>query len=152
MSHKAKPALLAGLAVFGAIAMAPAARAQAVGYDTSLRSIGPATINQATFDTRTRSPIQSIGASGLDNRAAMVPAVYDPAQGRFVSALGTTRGAIAVGSTSVVSVIMTQQSGIFVAGPSSSASSGVPVRSESATSQSASVATPQIIATPGGNR
>lgn len=136
-------------ALTSVILAAPAAHAQAAGYDTSLRSIAPATINQASFDIRARSQIQSIGSAGVENRATMVPAVYDPSLGRFVSALGSAPGAISVSSSSVVSVVVSQQSNVFVVG---AGSSGSAMRSEAAAAPSASVTTTQLAATPASNR
>ena len=140
---------LTGIALLAFVLTAPAVQAQVAGYDTSLRSIGPATINQASFDLRARSPIQSIGPSSLENRGNTVPAIYDPEQGRFVSALGNSRGAIAVVSTGVVSVVMTQQGGVALTG---SASTGVLIRSEANPPPGPSVTSPQIITMPGSNR
>jgi hypothetical protein len=81
MPHRKHRIMRAGAMLIGALAATSAAHAQAV-YDTSLRSIGPATINQANFDVHSRSPVQSIGATTVENRAPMVPAFYDPSLGR----------------------------------------------------------------------
>lgn len=124
---------------------APAAQAQATGYDTSLRSIGPASMTQANLDGRTRTAVQSIGPVSLENRAATVPAVFDPSTGRFVSALGNVRGAIATGSSGAVSVTIANQQSAFIVNVGSSSSSQ---RSESLASPSATVAVPQIMASP----
>ena len=136
-------AILAGTVLLGTLVAAPAVYAQA--YDTSLRSIGPATINQTNFDMRSRSPIQSIGAASVENRSAMVPAVYDPSLGRFVSATSPSRGAISVSGSSGTSVIVNSQTNVFVVG---SSASGSQVRSESIASPSATVVTSQISAVP----
>lgn len=142
------PVLLTGIALLGVLTGTSTAQAQAAGYDTSLRSIGPATINQANFDVRTRSPILSIGASTVENRPSMVPAVYDPSLGRFVSATTPSRGAIAVSSSGMVSVIVNQQSGTFVTG---SLTSSTPLHSESVPSPSAAATTTLVTVTPTGN-
>ncbi|MFM9935230.1 MAG: hypothetical protein ACKVOL_03410 [Novosphingobium sp.] len=148
LPRKVGPFLLAGSALLGVLTGTSAARAQAAGYDTSLRSIGPATINQANFDVRARSPILSIAASTMENRPSMVPAVYDPSVGRFVSATTPSRGAIAVSSSGMISVIVSQQSGAFVTG---SLTSSTPLHSEGVPSPSATVTTTLITATPTGN-
>jgi hypothetical protein len=135
--------------LLGCSAFASAAHAQAAGYDTSLRSIGPATINQANFDVRTRSPILSIGPATVENKGQQVPAVYDPAQGRFVSVLGNlSRGAISASSSSMVSVIVSQQSNSFIVGGTSSTT---PLRTEALATPSATVTTVLVNATPSNN-
>ena len=139
-------AVLAGGVLSGGLMAASAGHAQSA-YDTSLRSIAPATINQASFDARARSPIQSIGPATLENRSTMVPAVFDASLGRFVSAIGTSRGAISVSSASAIWVIVSSQNSAFVVGNAANSS---PQRSEPIASASAILATPAISATVSG--
>jgi len=138
--------MLTATMLLGMLLSAPAVQAQA--YDTSLRSIGPATINQASFDMRARTPIQSIGPASVENRATMVPAVYDPSLGRFVSVATPSRGAISVSSSGFNAVIVNSQTNVFVVGNSAS---GSQLHSESIASPSATVVTSQISAAPAAN-
>jgi hypothetical protein len=123
----------------GAVIAAPAAQAQ-TAYDLTLRSIGPATITSASFDGRARQAILSIGPSSVENSPSIVPAVFDPTVGRFVSVLANGRGAISVNATSAVSVIVTSQtSSVQVGG----GQTGVPLRSEGVSGPSSVVSTQQ---------
>jgi hypothetical protein len=124
----------------GAVLAAPAAQAQ-TAYDVTLRSIGPATISSASFDGRARQAILSIGPSSVENSPSIVPAVFDPSVGRFVSVLGSSRGAISVNATGAVSVIVSSQSSSVLIG---GGQTGLPLRSEVVTNPT-SVATPQQI-------
>jgi hypothetical protein len=126
VQHRKHRTMLAGAILLGALVASSGAHAQAA-YDTSLRSIGPATINQANFDVHARSPVQSIGANTVENRSPMVPAFYDPSLGRFVSALGNARGAILLNTSSTFAVTITNQSGVFAIG---NVSNSTPQRSE----------------------
>lgn len=121
--------------------VAPSAQAQAIRYSTALNTIGPATITQSNLEQRPQSAIQSIGPASVENRAMIVPAVFDSSTGRFLSALGNSRGAIAVGPTNVVSVSVTTLQSTFVI----SAGSGSSVqRTDTLSSPAAAVALPQI--------
>lgn len=132
--------LLAGLAL-----AVPEAHAQTAVLDTSLRTIAAATITQASFDARARGAIQSIGPATLENRTSIVPLIYDPSVGRFVSALGNARGAIPINSSSAVSVIVTNQQSAFTIG---AAQARTPLPIEAQASPSTTIATPQISTTP----
>jgi hypothetical protein len=142
--------LVAACLIGCGVLAAPAAFAQVTPYDTSLRSIGPATVNQSSFDVRARSPIISIGASTIENRGSMVPAVYDPATGRFVSAVGAgPHGGIVVNSSNMISIIVSQQTSTYVVGTSSTGSA-VP-RSEAVATPSGTVTGVTVTAVPTNN-
>lgn len=129
------------LAMVAAVGLdASAAQAQ-TAYDITLRSIAPSSISAASFDGRSRQTVMSIGPASLENSPSIVPAVYDPALKRFVSAIGSSRGAIAVNSTGAVSVVVNNQpSNLQVA----SGSTGIPLRSEPVARASSVVTTQQI--------
>jgi hypothetical protein len=131
---------LAAAAMLGGAALtAPAVHAQA--YESALRSIGPASIGQGGLDGRTRPAILSIAPASVENQPSIVPAVFDPAQGRFVSVIGNSRGAISMSATTAVSVVVSSQSNTLVVGASSGA---VPLRSEAVSSPSSTVITQQV--------
>lgn len=140
----AMPRLAGVLAASGAaLVMAPSAHAQ-TAYDVTLRSIAPATITATVFDGRARQAILSIAPSSLENQPSIVPAVYDPSLGRFVSALGSARGAISVTSSGAVSVIVSNQSTTLQLG---GGPGGVPLRSETVTSPATTLTMQQQSAT-----
>ncbi len=126
----------------------PAAQAQTIGYNTALNTIGPASITQINFDSRRQSTVQSISPAGLENNAAVTPAVFDSATGRFLSALGNSRGAIAVGPANQVLVTVTTLQSTFVIATGSGASVR---RTDTLNSPSAAVALPQITTLPSTN-
>lgn len=140
----AEAAALLGLV----LASAPAAHAQSA-YDVTLRSIAPATITASGFDARARQAIRSIGPSSLENQPGIVPAVYDPSAGRFVSALGNTRGAITVSSSGAVSVIVSNQSSTIVVG---GGSSGFPMRSDPVLTPSSTLSGQQVTTSASSSR
>lgn len=131
-----------------ALASASAAQAQSV-HDVTLRSIAPATINGASFDSRANRAVRSIGPSSLENQPGIVPAVYDPFAGRFVSALGNSRGAITVSSSGAVSVMVNNQSSSMVVG---GGSSGFPMRSDPVQTSATTLNGPQVITSTGNAR
>ncbi|MEI6643574.1 MAG: hypothetical protein WCL10_16200 [Novosphingobium sp.] len=130
----------AAVILVGAAALtAPVAHAQA--YESALRSISPASIGQGGLDGRTRPAILSIAPASVENQPSIVPAVYDPSLGRFVSAVGNGRGAISVSATSAVSVMVSNQSSTVIVGASSNS---VPLRAEAVSSPTSTVTTQQI--------
>ncbi len=131
-----------------ALAGASATQAQSV-HDVTLRSIAPATINGASFDSRANRAVRSIAPSSLENQPSIVPAVYDPFAGRFVSALGNSRGAITVSSTGAVSVLVNNQSSSMVVGGSSA---GFPMRSDPVLTPANTLNGPQVISYSGNAR
>lgn len=136
---------LTGVAVMTAatLVIAPSAHAQ-TAYDVTLRSIAPATITAASFDGRARQATLSIAPSSLENQPSIVPAIYDPSLGRFVSALVSARGAISVTSSGAVSVVVSNQSTTMQLG---GGPSGVPLRSETVASPATTLTTQQITTT-----
>ncbi|KUR71658.1 hypothetical protein AQZ52_08565 [Novosphingobium fuchskuhlense] len=131
-----------------ALFVAPTAEAQ-TAYDITLRSIAQPTITAASLDGRARQAALSIAPPSLENSPSMVPAVYDPTAGRFVSAIGGSRGAISVTSTGAVSVIISNQTSNVLVG---SSATGVPLRSDAAVTTSTLVTAQQVTATSSSSR
>ena len=138
------PRIVGVLAVaVAAFVTTPSVHAQ-TAYDVTLRSIAPGTITAASFDGRARQAILSIAPASLENQPGMVPAVYDPSLGRFVSALTIARGAISVTSSGAVSVMVSNQNTTMQLG---GGPSGVPLRSETVASPATTLTMQQLSTT-----
>jgi len=132
---------LAAVAALASAAALSAPVAHAQSYETGLRSIGSSSIGQGGLDGRTRPSVLSIAPASVENQPAIVPAVFDPAQGRFVSAVGNGRGAIAMSATSAVTVVVTSQNSTVIVG---AGSNSVPLRSEAVSNPSSMVISQQV--------